>query len=42
MDAGRPDELGVYPEDSVHGRVQRRLEELATKAQEHLARAERG
>jgi hypothetical protein len=27
--AGEPDEKGVYPEGSVHGRVMARLEEIA-------------
>jgi lon-related putative ATP-dependent protease len=32
--AGKPDEEGVYPPESVNGRVMARLQELAEKAQE--------
>jgi lon-related putative ATP-dependent protease len=33
--AGEPDEQGVYPDDTVNGRVQQRLEELAKKRDEY-------
>ncbi|MCL7453071.1 MAG: AAA family ATPase, partial [Anaerolineae bacterium] len=32
--AGEPDEEGLYPEDTVHGRVQERLEEIAENLRE--------
>jgi predicted ATP-dependent protease len=31
MTAGEPDDNGAYPEESVNGRVQRRLKEFAEK-----------
>jgi predicted ATP-dependent protease len=35
MPAGEPDETGSYPEETVNGRVQRRLSELAEKRKEY-------
>ena len=35
MPAGEPDEEGMYPADTINGRVQARLEELAKKREEY-------
>ncbi|HEM61873.1 MAG TPA: ATP-dependent protease, partial [Chloroflexi bacterium] len=40
--AGEPDEEGLYPEDSVHGRVQERLEEIAENLRESEEEEEDG
>lgn len=39
--AGRPDRKGTYPKDTVYGRVQKRLTELAEIHREFVAEAER-
>lgn len=42
MPAGEPDEEGVYPEDTINGRVHRRLTQMAEKRQEFQTESEGG
>lgn len=39
LDAGQPDDAGQYPPDSVNGRVQRRLQEMAERREAQIAAA---
>jgi predicted ATP-dependent protease len=39
MSAGKPDDFGSYPEDTINGKVQRRLAQFAEKRQRFARQA---